>query len=269
MAAETNATCKYWRMRLVDLSEPWSVETEPYPGHPRPSLSSLQNFVQHGIETSILDTTLHTGTHIDAPKHMSAAGKDVGSLTLDDLHGPAVIVDISDQIEALTPITVDMVQNGLKKMGEEFHDRDILILYTGWQERHGARGTDPDSDSYFLLHPGPTNELVDWALERNPRWVALDGPSFEHPLNIYLRKLRPDVVEKWERDNDWSADGLFPADKWFYAHHACGEANVPHVDGLGGDVATIKGCRVDVGCFPWRFMGGEAAFARIVAFVRD
>ena len=25
--------------------------------------------------------------------------------------------------------------------------------------------------------------------------------------------------------------------------------------------------RVTVGCFPWRFMGGEAAFCRFVAFI--
>ena len=38
---------------------------------------------------------------------------------------------------------------------------------------------------------------------------------------------------------------------------------------VGGQVDEVLNQRVWLGCFPFRFKGGEAAFARIVAFVEE
>ena len=43
--------------------------------------------------------------------------------------------------------------------------------------------------------------------------------------------------------------------------------DIIHIENAGGDIDRILDQRVTVGCFPWRFMGGEAAFCRFVAFV--
>ena len=41
-----------------------------------------------------------------------------------------------------------------------------------------------------------------------------------------------------------------------------------HIENLGGqiDAPELQNRRIAVGCFPWKFRGGEAAFARAVAF---
>jgi kynurenine formamidase len=38
---------------------------------------------------------------------------------------------------------------------------------------------------------------------------------------------------------------------------------------VGGHIDLVLNQRVSVGCFPFRFKGGEAAFCRFVAFVAD
>jgi hypothetical protein len=38
---------------------------------------------------------------------------------------------------------------------------------------------------------------------------------------------------------------------------------------VGGDIDLLVNRRVQVGCFPWRFVDGEASIARIVAMVAD
>ena len=40
-----------------------------------------------------------------------------------------------------------------------------------------------------------------------------------------------------------------------------------HAENVGGQIDEVLDQRVWLGCFPFRFRGGEAAFARIVAFV--
>ena len=41
-----------------------------------------------------------------------------------------------------------------------------------------------------------------------------------------------------------------------------------HIENLGGEISApeIQNRRLIIGCFPWKFQGGEAAFARVVAF---
>jgi kynurenine formamidase len=43
------------------------------------------------------------------------------------------------------------------------------------------------------------------------------------------------------------------------------------VENLGGRIGApeLQNRRLTLGCFPWLFKGGEAAFCRAVAFVED
>ena len=42
-----------------------------------------------------------------------------------------------------------------------------------------------------------------------------------------------------------------------------------HAENVGGRIDEVLNQRVWLGCFPFRFKGGEAAFARFVAFVEE
>ena len=45
--------------------------------------------------------------------------------------------------------------------------------------------------------------------------------------------------------------------------------DIVHCENVGGDIDRLLNRRCVIGAFPWRFVGGEAAFCRIVAFLDD
>ena len=45
--------------------------------------------------------------------------------------------------------------------------------------------------------------------------------------------------------------------------------SVIHAECIGGDIDLLVNRRVQVGCFPWRFVDGESSIGRCVAMVDD
>jgi kynurenine formamidase len=66
-------------------------------------------------------------------------------------------------------------------------------------------------------------------------------------------------------------DRLFPHSHYQLTHNALFTHNCMHIENLGGqiDAPELQNRRLTIGCFPWKFKGGEAAFCRVVAFVED
>lgn len=58
----------------------------------------------------------HVGTHIETPFHCLKAGNDLSTITLDQLIGDAVILDLSDA-EAEGGVTLEQVQAAAQKAG--------------------------------------------------------------------------------------------------------------------------------------------------------
>jgi transcriptional regulator with XRE-family HTH domain len=48
-----------------------------------------------------------------------------------------------------------------------------------------------------------------------------------------------------------------------------GPDDIIHIENLGGQIDQVLDQKVQFGCFPWRFQGGEAAFCRAVVFLSD
>jgi kynurenine formamidase len=64
-------------------------------------------------------------------------------------------------------------------------------------------------------------------------------------------------------------DRLFPEEDYQLTHNALFPHNCIHIENMGGEISApeLQNQRLTIGCFPWKFKGGEAAFARTVAFV--
>ena len=50
-------------------------------------------------------------------------------------------------------------------------------------------------------------------------------------------------------------------------HYQLFPHGVFHVENAGGMIDEVLDMRLWIGCFPWKFNMGEAAFCRLVAFV--
>ena len=62
---------------------------------------------------------------------------------------------------------------------------------------------------------------------------------------------------------------VFTDDKYQLMHIEMFPHHIIHAECVGGDIDLLLNERVTIGCFPWKFVDGEASISRIVAMVED
>ncbi|MGH2545048.1 MAG: cyclase family protein, partial [Ardenticatenaceae bacterium] len=90
------------------------------------------------------------------------------------------------------------------------------------------------------------------------------------PFNTKVRTARPDLIPVVEEAIGMTMDEAFPwMEDYQCTHTILFPKGIFHAENVGGMIDEVLDQRVWLGCFPFRFKGGEAAFARIVAFVKE
>ena len=81
-------------MRILDISVPLSAGIEPWPGDTPFELDLVARIGDRSsVNVGALTSSVHNGTHADAPFHVTDAGAFVGDLPLDAFIGPAIVVE--------------------------------------------------------------------------------------------------------------------------------------------------------------------------------
>jgi kynurenine formamidase len=167
------------RATVHDLTHPLSTATTPWPGNT--PFSRTQTTAYGCGHFSAFDITLaeHTGTHIDAPRHLLPDGLAIDDLLLTDLVGPAALLDV----EADTGGVADrIVPLAALERWEAVHGRvrggSFVLVKTGWYRRfgdaQGYRGIDAAGVPHF---PSLSPELANALVSRKPRAVCIDTLS--------------------------------------------------------------------------------------------
>jgi len=130
----------------------------------------------------------HGGTHLDAPRHFSAAGQTADAIPIERLVGEAVVVDVSQRcaVDPAYEVSADDLV-----AWEERHRRQlvdvILLIRTGWAARWGDRtaylGTDAEGPAAVprLRFPGLAPLAARWLADhRRVRAVGIDTASIDH-----------------------------------------------------------------------------------------
>src|SRR2546423_10074981 len=73
------------QFRMVDLSHPISFHTPGWVGYPGMRLYYTQTLQTNRVVSQRIETSLHVGTHLDAPLHFAPGGKDMASIPLERL----------------------------------------------------------------------------------------------------------------------------------------------------------------------------------------
>ena len=85
-----------------DISVPLVNGGVVYPGNPEIRIAPQQEIAKGGSSNvSSLAFGSHTGTHVDAPRHMIESAMSVDELALDVLMGPAMLVAVGDDVMAV------------------------------------------------------------------------------------------------------------------------------------------------------------------------
>jgi arylformamidase len=265
------------KVKVLDLSQNFSADSPSFAFYEGPTVKWVKRLAFEGVNAQLLSTTNHIATHLDSPIHFYDPGPDIAGIPLDKLVGPACIVDLSQfgvgDYQIYGP---EHFEQWEQKTGIRIERNDIVVVHTGyhhyynedWYKVHNQEQA--DLPRAFLKHPGPRSLFVEWVLDRGIRWLAYDCIAADHPFNTNVRKARPDLIPEVEKAIGMSIDEAFPWPQDYQCMHVkLFPHGVFHAENVGGQIDEVLDQKVWLGCFPFRFRGGEAAFARIVAFVEE
>jgi arylformamidase len=116
-------------------------------------------------QVSSVNQGLHTGAHIDSPLHVFKDGITTAEISLDQVIGEAITIDLSF-VDANHKITIDDLKHG---GSDQVRKGDIVLLRTGWTDK--MYGKWPD---YFTQSPFFPPESAEWLVAKGPKSIGFD-----------------------------------------------------------------------------------------------
>jgi arylformamidase len=185
-----------------------------YEGHPNwpgdvPLNLSVTALMKDGSSTNIMNmaTSMHCGTHIDAPYHYLLDGARLGTITLDTLVGRCQVIHARQS----EPLSASII-----KRFETLPER--VLFYTGQPERW---------DDFPRDFAPLTIELIEALAQKGVKLVGTDSPS----VDAFSSKELP-VHNAFGRTGLYILEGLnltqVPEGQY---ELTCLPLSIPHADG--------------------------------------
>lgn len=147
-------------MNVQDISRALTPAHPNWPGDAPFSVAPVARIASGDtVNTGVISTSTHTGTHVDAPWHYTDAGHRLEQVPLDVYVGPCLVLDVRGQ-NVVGPEVLDGLSGPLER----------LLLYTG-QAAHWQ--TFPED--FAALSPA----FVRRAASLGVRLVGTDCPSVD------------------------------------------------------------------------------------------
>jgi kynurenine formamidase len=127
----------------VDLSHSTEPDMPCASIFEKPSFRLVREMPDHPFNVTEMRMVVHSGTHIDSPRHYYLDGPAFEKIPLDRLHGPGVVWSIPCQAEEV--IAVERLASATPALREG----DILAIDTGWDRQFGT----PRYDRHPSLSP--------------------------------------------------------------------------------------------------------------------
>ena len=174
--------------RWVDLTHSFGDETIYWPTSESFSLERLSYAMTDAgyfYAANNFSAAEHGGTHLDAPVHFAEGRYHTDQIPLEKLIGPALIVDVSDHVDADYLVQVeDLV--GWEGAHGPIAAGAMVFIHTGWGDRWpdrtrylGTNITGPDAVPE-LHFPGISPEAAAWLAERQIAAIGIDTPSIDY-----------------------------------------------------------------------------------------
>jgi kynurenine formamidase len=128
----------------------------------------------------------HGGTHMDAPVHFARGKRAADEVPVQQLIGPAVVIDVREQAAkdpdyrvSVADIEAWETQHGQIPKGA------IVLMFSGWGERWPDKkrylGTDTPGDVANLHFPGFSRKAAEFLVtQRDIDAVGVDTPSIDY-----------------------------------------------------------------------------------------
>jgi len=153
--------------RIIDLSYTVTSNMLVYPDTEQPSFQWIKRVSSEGVNLTRVTMLVHTGTHVDAPKHFIDNVPCIDEITLDSFFGVCKLFRYMKK-PASQEITLDEVQNS----GFILKQGDIFLLATGIEVFAETR-------EYNYLYPFPSEELIRWLISKKIKAYMTDATSVD------------------------------------------------------------------------------------------
>jgi len=175
-------------MTIYDISLSISPTLPTWPGDPGLKLEQFESMDKgaHYNATQI-SSSVHLGTHVDAPRHFLNEGNTVEQLPLEVLTGPCYVTQLPDGIDAITAEVLDRT---------EITSEMKRVLFGTSNSHYWAKGESKFQTDFVAI----TEDGAEWLVERGVQLVGVDylsvapyGDSI--PTHTVLLKAGIVVVE--------------------------------------------------------------------------
>jgi arylformamidase len=165
-------------MTIYDITVTISDDLPVWPGDQAPHLEQMKHMERGDLYTlSRLESTVHLGTHLDAPMHFVRGGHGVDTIDLNKLIGPCTVLQLPDakSIDAAVLEQATIPTNTTRLLlrtrnseywargDTEFHTDFVAIDPSGakWMVEHGIQLVGIDYLSVGAYEGGiPTHEIL-------------------------------------------------------------------------------------------------------------
>jgi kynurenine formamidase len=234
--------------RWIDLSHSFDADTIYWP--------TAKTFGKHAEFKGITEkgyfyssywyeASEHGGTHIDAPIHFAEAHRTLDQIPIEQLIGPAVVVDVTQQAGADRDYQVKVADlTAWEGTHGRIPDGAIVLLNTGfaryWPDRVKYMGTaELGPEAVPKLHfPGLHPDAARWLVEnRRIGAVGLDTPSIDYGQSAQ-----------------------------FESHQILFKADIPAFENVA-NLTALPATGAHIVALPMKIAGGSGGPLRIVAFL--
>lgn len=164
--------------RLIDLTLEITDGMMVHPYDEEISLLRDKNIGDDGYVNHRLTAGMHTGTHIDAPMHMTLKRRYINDYPMEKFIGKAVVIDVRGEEKLI-------LKDDYKEI---FQEDDIVLFYTGHSQLFGQ-------NSYYEEYPIMDEALAEFLVSRKIKMVGVDLPSPDkEPFSIHKILLEGDVL---------------------------------------------------------------------------
>ena len=144
--------------KIIDISLPLTPTTIIYPGNPAVEFKPIIS--KSGSQLTQITLGSHTGTHVDAPKHVYPGGNSVEAFNLNEFVGLCRVLDLTRQTRK-----IDVADLAEKNISE---DERILL-----KTRNSQQGFEAFRDDYVYLDP----QAAEYLAHKNIMLLGIDALS--------------------------------------------------------------------------------------------
>lgn len=198
----------------IDLSWPLSPAVPRIASFPPPRIERIASIPERPLNITELQMIVHTGTHVDSPRHFYNDGPAFQDIPLERLMGAGVVWRVDLPPDAL----IEPAE--LERMRPRLAPGDILALDTGAAARVGTPGYD--------RHASLSLAAAQWLVEQKVKLVAVDMPT-------------PDLaVDRRPAGFDW------PVHRALLRHGVLIAEQVTNLGSLAGGRAEFMFCALNI-----------------------